>query len=355
MANSKLLRPNVGIYVATATAFANWQAPTLAEITNPANVFNISPAITDDYTLNLTDSGSDTSLSMTDAATVNTPTFYNYTASLDGFRDANLTALSVYNKFRDLFIAPDVKYYLIKRVGKAHSAAFAVTDEISIYGVKTDYPVDILGDGQMVRMGARFLATGEVKVNVTLSAGTAGAGPELKSIVGTKMVANNKVKVAWVDVASVTNETTFLATPSAAILAAGVELTDAIAWDSYQLGAADSNKIEDRSLVDTATVQNRGFANFDASLKIFRGDGTAGSYTTAYTTFKAATTTRPEGYLVVRIGTASTTAFAAGQTVSVYRFIADSFADDTNGEDSVKWTINFMPQGKLGVNVTTAA
>jgi hypothetical protein len=29
--------------------------------------------------------------------------------------------------------------------------------------------------------------------------------------------------------------------------------------------------------------------------------------------------------------------------------------DNTEGEDSVKFMVNFAPQGKLGVNVTTAS
>ena len=126
---TKMLRPNVGLYVATSDAFADWTAPTLTEITAAAKVFNISPAVTDDYTLNMTDSESDNSLSVIDNADVQTPTYHNYEASFDGFRDANLSATSVYNKFRDLFDAPDVKYYLIKRVGKTHDAAFAAGDE----------------------------------------------------------------------------------------------------------------------------------------------------------------------------------------------------------------------------------
>jgi hypothetical protein len=41
--------------------------------------------------------------------------------------------------------------------------------------------------------------------------------------------------------------------------------------------------------------------------------------------------------------------------VSVFKFIADAFADNTEGEDSVKYMVNFMPQGRLGVHVTSAA
>jgi hypothetical protein len=39
----------------------------------------------------------------------------------------------------------------------------------------------------------------------------------------------------------------------------------------------------------------------------------------------------------------------------VFKFIADAFADNTEGEDSVKYMVNFMPQGKLGVRVTEQA
>ncbi len=356
---TKLLRPNVGLYVATADAFANFAAPTLSEITNATKVFNISPAVTDDYTLNMTDSDSDNSLAIIDNATVETPTYFNYEASLDGFVDENLEADSVYNKFRDLFAEPDVKYYLIKRVGHAHDADFAAGQLVSVYGVKTDFPVDLLGDGEMIRRGARFLTTGEVAVNVAVAAGTASTGPELKSTVGTKSTANGKIKVYWVPLSEVTGtEDEFVAAPSVADIENGVDLTSAIAWDSYELGSTDSNKIDDRGIVDTGAVQERGFAQFSGSLMFFRGitSETSGAYYDAFEAFKAATDgSRPVGFLVTRINVPNTTALADGQVVSAYKFIADAFMDNTEGEDSVKFMVNFAPQGKLGVNVEAAA
>lgn len=355
---TKMLRPNVGLYVAASDAFADWTAPTLTEITDATKVFNISPAVTDDYTLNMTDSESDNSLSIIDNADVQTPTYHNYEASLDGFRDENLSATSVYNKFRDLFNAPDVKYYLIKRVGKAHDAAFAAGDEVSIYGVKTDFPIDIVGDGEMVRMGARFLTTGEVKVNIAVAAGTAGAGPALAATVGTKMTSNGKVRVDWIDLADISDEDTFLTDPDETTLALGLNLTEAIAWDGYDLGANDSNKIDDRALVDEGQVQSRGFAQFTGSLTFFRGitSETSGAYYDAYEAFKAATDgSRPQGYLVTRLGVSPSTAHTAGDVISVFKFIADAYMDGTDGEDSVKFMVNFAPQGRLGVHVTTVA
>jgi hypothetical protein len=358
---TKLLRPNVGIYVATADAFVNYAAPTLTEITAATKVFNISPAVTDDYTLNMTDSESDDSLAIVDNASVQTPTYFNYEASLDGFRDENPSATSVYNKFRELFEAPDVKYYLIKRVGYAHDAAFAAGQTVSVYGVKTDFPVELLGDGEMIRDGARFLTTGEVAVNVAVGAGTAGSGPALAATVGTKSTANGKIKVYWVPVANITGtEDAWVAAPDVTDFTASgsVDLTSAIAWDSYELGSTDSNKIDDRGIVDTGAVQERGFAQFAGSLMFFRGitSETSGAYYNAFEAFKAATDgSRPVGFLVTRVGLPTSTALAAGQTVSAYKFIADAFMDNTEGEDSVKFMVNFAPQGKLGVNVTTAS
>jgi len=358
---TKLLRPNVGIYVATANAFADWTAPTLTEITDETKVFNISPAVTDDYTLNMTESDSDDSLAIVDNADVQTPTYRNYEASLDGFRDENPSADSVYNKFRSLFLQPDVKYYLIKRVGFAHDAPFAAGQQISIFGVRTDFPVELVGDGEMIRHGARFLVTGEVRVNVPVAAGTAGEGPELKAIVGTKSTSNGKIKVYWVPAANVTGtEDDFIAGPSVAdINASGsVDLTEAIAWDSYDLGANDSNKIDDRGIIDEGMVETRGFAQFSGSLMFFRGitSESTGSYYNAFEAFKAAAAgTRPNGFLVTRVGIPASTALAAGQEVSAFKFIADAFMDNTEGEDSVKFMVNFAPQGKLAVNVATTA
>jgi hypothetical protein len=355
---TKLLRPNVGIFVAASDAFANWAAPTLAELTAPTKVFNISQAVADNYTLNMTDSDVDNSLSVTDNAQVDTPTLYNYEASFDGFRDANLSATSVYNKFRDLFAGASVgtKYYLIKRIGKAHDANWTVTDMFSIFGVTTDNPVDIVADGAMIMLGARFLVTGEVKVNIVPAAGTAGAGPALASTTGTKMQSNANITVHWVPAASVSNEATFLSTPSAAIVNGGVNLTNAIAWDGYELGATDSNKIDDKGIADAANAQSKGFSQFAANLTFFRGitSETTGAYYTAFETFKAATNARVEGYLVTRIGSGTGT-ISSGDKLNVFKFIADSAMDDTEGEDSVKFMVKFLPQGLLGLFKTAAS
>lgn len=361
---TKMLRPNVGLYVASADAFggaditASTWAPTLAQLTDATKVSNISQAVTDDYTLNMTSSDSDTSLAIVDNANVETPTLYNYEASLDGFRDANGAADSAYNLFEAKFktAAVGTKYYLIKRIGKVHDAAFATGDLVSVFGVTTDYAIDILGDGEMIRTGARFLTTGEVAVNVAVGTGTAGSGPLTKAATGTKLQSNGNLAVYWVPASVITDENQFLSAPLDIDIADGIELTPAIAWDGYDLGASESNKIDDKGIADKSNAQARGFAQFSGALTFFRGvtSETTGAYANAFDTFKAATDTRSTGYLVTRIGSGSS-AIVAGDVVNIFKFVADAVMDNTEGEDSIKFMVNFMPQGQLAVNKTVIA
>ena len=434
---AKLLRPNVGIYVATADVFsgaditASGWAPTSAQLNDATKVYNISPAVTDDYTLNLTASDSDNSVAVTDSAQAQTPTLYNYEASLDGFMDSG-SSTSFYNKFRELLADAPVgtQYYLIKRIGKAHDVNFAAGDTVDVFGVTLDLPMDIVGDGEMIRTGARFLTTGEVAVKAVVT-GTGGSGfwgnAAGAIATGTKMQSNGNVDVWWVPVAAVSNEGTFLGGTAATIVNSTtngtVRLTEAIAWDGYNLGATGSNAIDDKGIVDKANAQARGFAQFAGALTFFRGvkptytatvSGTSGqstitvsgdvtanlevgqfvkgtgigagakvvsfsfstnttitlsvansgavsgtgtfytAYSLSYDTFKAITGGRVNGYLVTRVGKAASATLSAGDKISLYKFIADSTMDDTAGEDSIKFMVNFMPQGVLGVNKTAA-
>jgi hypothetical protein len=176
MAFEKLLRTNVTILAAYPQAFATPTAPTSAELNNQfvftthedRMVFNISCAILDDYTLNMTDSDTDDSLSICDIGNVSSPTFANYEASLDGFRDSSVDASGVFNMFADLFRGPDRPFYLIKRIGYTSTTAFATGHVVSVYGVNTDFPVDIVDNNAMLQFGARFKPNGNLNTNYTL-------------------------------------------------------------------------------------------------------------------------------------------------------------------------------------------
>lgn len=360
---TKMLRPNVGIYVVAASGIADYTAPTLAELTADG-VWDISQAVTDEYDLNLADSDTDDSISVTDLGNVSTPTYNNYTAAFEVFRDANLTADSVYNKAYELFTAAKgTAYYLIKRIGYAHDANFAVGQLVSIYGVKLDHARDVIDDGSMIRLAAQFLPNGKVSVNTAIGGSGTAAFPDQSPIdsVGTKLTSNQKVSVFWVPAEDVADKAAFITTPSAALINGTLNVNNiscAVAWDGFDLGAQNSNEIDDRSICDSATSKEAGFAQFSGALTFFRSvvSDTTGDYVKAFDLFKAATSgSRPEGYLVIRVGKNSSLAVAEGDTVSVFRFIADAVMDDTAGEDSVKFMVNFLPQGDLGTHLTAAA
>lgn len=178
MAFQKLMRANVGIYAYYPEAFADPKSPKVAELNNlfvygskeDALGFNISCAILDDYTLNMSDSDTDDSISICDIGNVSSPTFENYEAELNGFRDKSVTDNGVFNLFRDLFLAPDRDYWLVKRIGYAQNAPFAVGQTISMYGVTTDYPIDVVEDNTMLQTGARFKTNGSLNVNHVITA-----------------------------------------------------------------------------------------------------------------------------------------------------------------------------------------
>lgn len=178
MAYEKVLRGSVRILAAYPEAFADPSAPTAAELNDifeyttneDGMVFDISCAILDSYTLNMSDPDTDDSMSICDIGNVESPTFDNYEASLDGFRDASVTANGVYNLFFDLFKGAGRPFWLIKRIGPARQDAFAVGQTISMYGVETDYPVDLIEDNSMVQFGARFKPTGQLNINYEIAA-----------------------------------------------------------------------------------------------------------------------------------------------------------------------------------------
>jgi len=158
----------------------------------------------------------------------------------------------------------------------------------------------------------------------------------------TRQISNGNVTVWWV---------TSIATPASptpAEINAGINLSAAIAWNNFELGSTGSADVDDRSIVDAGNSVSRGFPDFGATLDFFREANmadTASIYQQAFTLFK---TPGIYGYLVVRYGQALPTAVAAaGEYVSVYYVQTDVFSDDTEGDDSVKFEVTYLPQGVL--------
>jgi len=173
--NEKLLRGNVTILLAYPEAFADPAHPTAAELNDQfvytsnegGMVFNVSCATLDDYTMNMTDPDTDNTLTVCDIGQVENPTFDNYEVSLDFLRDSSVTANGVFNLARDLTLTADRPFWAIKRIGKASTDAFLTdgSDVISMYGVTTDLPSNLVEDNTLLKHGARFKNTGSLNIN----------------------------------------------------------------------------------------------------------------------------------------------------------------------------------------------
>lgn len=177
MAGNKLLRGHVSVYAFFPEAVSNWETMSAADL-NAAITdglgFDISCAITDDsMNINPTDSDTDDSISICDIGNVSTPTFFNYEVSFDSFRNGPVAlgqTVAVYDLPPKLFPTADLPFYIMKRIGPAQGAAFAADQTVSVFGVNTDFPTDVLGDGENILFGSRFKPSGELNTNTKLVA-----------------------------------------------------------------------------------------------------------------------------------------------------------------------------------------
>lgn len=176
MAGTKLLRGHYSVYAFYPEAIADWSAPTATGLNNAVTNglgFDISCAITDDsVSINLTDSDTDDSISICDIGNVSTPTFFKYEVTFNSFRNGPTSvaaAVPVYELPVNLFTDPDNPFYIVTRVGPNQGTTFASGQVINIFGVNTDYPTDILGDGDNILFGSRFKPSGSVYTNATVA------------------------------------------------------------------------------------------------------------------------------------------------------------------------------------------
>ncbi len=169
----------------------------------------------------------------------------------------------------------------------------------------------------------------------------------------TKVYAAGRVSVWWVPSGGIAD----INAPTDAEINAGVPLSDAIAWENYELAASESEDVDDRSLMDVGNATTRGAAQFAGTLSFFRDlnpNDTTSPYVKAFEAFRVP---RAYGYLVTRVlqnpeGVQSPA--VVGDDISVMYFVADTFIDDTEGDDSVKFTVNFQPQGQLAIYTKVA-
>jgi len=141
--------------------------------------------------------------------------------------------------------------------------------------------------------------------------------------------------------------------PTAAEINAGINITPAVSWENTTFpSATESNDIDDRSLLDAGNATTRGFAQWEASLSLFRPKDVTDTNSDYGKAWQALKTPRTSYYVVTRVAqmpTGTVTPAAAGDWVSVYRVITDAVADDIEGEDSYKYSFVGVPQGQLSV------
>lgn len=170
MTNTRLYRENVTFALALPEAFADWEAPTAAEL-NGSLVYNITCALNEDGTsFDLGDSDTDTSLSFCQAAGAVSPTYYNPSVTFEAFRSEDPTDDNTANTTFGLMAFPDVEYFAILRVNGAPDADFAINDRVSLVRVKTDNPSDVIAAGENIRISNAFLAQGDVNWNYEVAA-----------------------------------------------------------------------------------------------------------------------------------------------------------------------------------------
>lgn len=167
----KMMAPNETIWWVPITGLTpafNPDAPTVAALSNVASA-NISCAVVTGYTLNATASDTDDSSSICDNANVQTPTFYNYEASLTLFREGDvLETASPAAKAFTLFRYPDAEGYLVRRVGYPNSTPPAAGHVVSSFYVSSDVPQDVVADGGPIQMTVPFLPQGKMSLNKAL-------------------------------------------------------------------------------------------------------------------------------------------------------------------------------------------
>lgn len=162
-------------------------------------------------------------------------------------------------------------------------------------------------------------------------------------------MASPNTRITWVPANGFASAATGVFT--AAELNAGTNISDAVE-SGYTLAFTDSDTNDSKSITDEGNVVNRGFANYEANITLFRSDLTAvtAAYNTANAIFEGGSVT---GYLVSRHGRKASVAFATGDVISVFKVTSDHrriLEEDAGGP--IKTQIPFFPQGEGWANVT---
>lgn len=166
----------------------------------------------------------------------------------------------------------------------------------------------------------------------------------------TRVFSNGYVNIAFIPVNGISDAKA----PTAAELNAGLNVSNATAWDGTTFPTmTESSDVDDRSILDAGNATTRGYSQFEGTTQFFYPrdlEDTVSDYGKVFQMLKL-----PGGtyWVVTRIlqnVKGQATPFAAGQYISVFKFIADTFINNVDGEDSYKYTVELLPQGMVYPN-----
>lgn len=142
--------------------------------------------------------------------------------------------------------------------------------------------------------------------------------------------------------------------PADVVNSEGINISDAISWSDTTLPhATGSDDIDDRSIMDRGNATSRGANNYEASLTLFHPrdiHDPNSIYKKAWDLFSQ---TRHQYVLVVRTLQGvqhEKTPASPGEWYSAFYFMNSTYRNDTEGDDSIKYLVNFLAQGSVRVN-----
>jgi hypothetical protein len=153
----------------TAAILEAWRAVKTTTATGASHGGNISGATLDDVDLGLAASATDTELTIVSEGNEVSPTFRNVDAAITILRDASQADTGVYNLATFLLNAPDSRYAVFDRIGYSQDVAVAVGQDISLYELNTDNPIDQKADRGNLKLHQAPIPTGLVTSLYTLA------------------------------------------------------------------------------------------------------------------------------------------------------------------------------------------
>lgn len=137
--------------------------------------------------------------------------------------------------------------------------------------------------------------------------------------------------------------------PTAAEINAGLNLSAAVAWDGSTFPAmSESTEVDDRSILDAGNATSRGFTQYEGGLSMFYPRDQNESVSVFGKAFQMLKLPGGAYWVITRVlqnVKHEATPVAVNDIVSVYKFIADTFINELDGETAFKYHVNLLPQG----------